>query len=135
VEHYGGAFPLWLAPVQAVIIPITDRTVDSCQETATSMRAAGLRVEVDLRNEKLGYKIREAQMQKVPLMLVVGDREAAEGTLSVRSREAGDLGTATPDALIERLAANVDQRRLDVNLDGIVSDPRDRPKEKAAQRS
>ena len=135
VEHYGGAFPLWLAPVQAVIIPITDRTMASCRETARKMVAAGLRVEVDLRNEKLGYKIRDAQMQKVPLMLVVGDREAADGTVAVRSRETGDMGTATPEALMERMLAIIDQRLQATNLDGIVSGPQDRPKEKAAQRS
>jgi len=135
VEHFGGAFPLWLAPVQAVILPITDRTIASCQETARMMVEAGLRVEVDLRNEKLGYKIREAQMQKIPLMLVVGDREAADGTVAVRSRETGDMGTAAPAALTQRLVEIASQRRLTTNLDGIVSGPRDRQEEKAAQRS
>jgi threonyl-tRNA synthetase len=135
VEHYGGAFPLWLAPVQAVIVPITDRTIASCQETARKMEAAGLRVEVDQRNEKLGYKIREAQLQKIPLMLVVGDREAADGTVAVRSRETGDMGTATPEALMERMIDIIARRLQTTNLDGIVSGPQDRPIEKAAQRS
>jgi threonyl-tRNA synthetase len=121
IEHYGGAFPLWLAPVQAVIIPITDRTIDRCRDVATRMLAAGLRVQVDDRNEKLGYKIREAQLEKVPLMLVVGDREQADGTVAVRSRAAGDLGAAEPQALTDCLVDLVRQRRLDLDLGGVVS--------------
>jgi threonyl-tRNA synthetase len=134
IEHYAGAFPLWLAPVQAVVLPITDRAVETCKAMAAEMRAAGLRVEVDLRNEKLGYKIREAQLQKMPLMLVVGDREAAAGTVAVRSRLGGDLGSASPQELTRRMLEIAGQRLQEINLDGIVSGPGDRHPE-AAQRS
>ena len=75
IEHYAGAFPLWLAPVQAVVIPVTERHQDYAREVAAKLRAHGVRVHVDDRNERLGYKIREAQLQKVPYMLVVGDKE------------------------------------------------------------
>jgi threonyl-tRNA synthetase len=95
IEHYAGAFPLWLAPVQAVVLPIADRHAPYAAAARDQLAAAGLRVELDERQEKIGYKIREAQLQKVPYMLVVGDREAADGTLSVRSRTAGDLGART----------------------------------------
>ena len=103
IEHYAGAFPLWLAPVQAVVLPIADRHVEYCRQVLAELQAAGLRVELDERLEKIGYKIREAQLQKVPYMLVVGDREAAEGTVSVRSRTGGDLG-ARPVAEFLRAA-------------------------------
>jgi threonyl-tRNA synthetase len=92
IEHYAGAFPLWIAPVQAVVIPIADRHLDYARQVRTTLAEAGLRVEVDARQEKIGYKIREAQLQKVPYMLVVGDREAADGQVAVRSRSGGDLG-------------------------------------------
>ncbi len=92
IEHYAGAWPLWLAPIQATVLPISDRHLDYARGVRDQLAAAGLRVELDDRQEKIGYKIREAQLQKVPYMLVAGDREAAEGTVSVRSRSAGDLG-------------------------------------------
>jgi threonyl-tRNA synthetase len=92
IEHYAGAWPLWLAPVQAVVLPISDRHLEYARQVRDELAGAGLRVELDDRQEKIGYKIREAQLQKVPYMLVAGDREAAEGTVSVRSRSAGDLG-------------------------------------------
>jgi threonyl-tRNA synthetase len=101
IEHYAGAFPLWLAPVQAVVIPIADRHAAYAATVREALAAAGLRVELDARQEKVGYKIREAQLQKVPYMLVTGDREAAEGTVAVRGRAAGDLG-AWP---VERVVA------------------------------
>ena len=100
IEHYAGAFPLWLAPVQVVILPISDRHLDYARGVRERLAAAGLRVELDDRQEKIGYKIREAQLQKVPYMLVTGDREATEGTISVRSRSAGDLGGRDVDAFI-----------------------------------
>ncbi len=93
IEHYAGAFPLWLAPVQAVVLPISDRHLDYARSVKEKLAAAGLRAEVDERQEKIGYKIREAQLQKVPYMLVVGDREAAESAVSVRHRSEGDLGS------------------------------------------
>jgi threonyl-tRNA synthetase len=92
IEHYAGAFPLWLAPMQAVVLPIADRHLDYAGSVRAALASAGLRAELDGRQEKIGYKIREAQLQKVPYMLVAGDREAAEGTVSVRSRAGGDQG-------------------------------------------
>jgi threonyl-tRNA synthetase len=100
IEHYAGAWPLWLAPVQAVVLPISDRHLEYASGVRDQLAAAGLRVELDDRQEKIGYKIREAQLQKVPYMLVAGDREAAEGTVSVRSRSAGDLGARSVSAFI-----------------------------------
>jgi threonyl-tRNA synthetase len=92
IEHYAGAFPLWLAPVQVAILPLADRHLEWAETVRTRLSDAGLRVEVDGRVEKIGYKIREAQLQKVPYMLVMGDREVAEQTVAVRSRTGGDLG-------------------------------------------
>ena len=100
IEHFAGAWPLWLAPVQAVVMPIADRHLQYAEGVRDQLAAAGLRVELDDRVEKIGYKIREAQLQKVPYMLVVGDREAAEGAISVRSRSGGDLGARAVSAFI-----------------------------------
>jgi threonyl-tRNA synthetase len=96
-EHFAGAFPTWLAPVQVKVLPLTDRTLAVSQDIAAQLDKAGVRVEVDDRNEKLGYKIREAQLQKVPYMLVIGDRDVEKGVVSVRSRSKGDLGAMTLD--------------------------------------
>ncbi|HEX8178229.1 MAG TPA: threonine--tRNA ligase [Pyrinomonadaceae bacterium] len=95
IEHYAGAFPLWLAPVQVAVLPITDRINEYAEKVAAELRAAGLRADVNVRSEKIGAKIRAAQLQKVPFMLVLGDREAEEGTVAVRERTHGDLGTMT----------------------------------------
>ncbi len=100
LEEYAGAFPLWIAPVQVVVLPIADRHADYARGVVERLKAAGLRAELDDRQEKIGYKIREAQIQKVPYMLVVGDREAAEGQVAVRSRSAGDLGPRPVDQFI-----------------------------------
>jgi len=100
IEHYAGAFPLWLAPVQVVVLPIADRHVEYADSVRTRLAAAGLRVQLDDRQEKIGYKIREAQLKKVPYMLVVGDREAADGTVAVRSRSGGDLGARPVDDFV-----------------------------------
>jgi len=100
IEHFAGAWPLWLAPVQAVVLPISDRHLDYARGVRDRLASAGLRVELDDRQEKIGYKIREAQLQKVPYMLVAGDREAAEGTVAVRSRSGGDLGARSVSAFI-----------------------------------
>ncbi|KGM97169.1 threonine--tRNA ligase [Clostridium botulinum] len=91
-EHYAGAFPTWLAPVQVKIMNITDNQVEYCKEIEKTLKENGIRVELDLRNEKIGYKIREAQLQKIPYMLVLGDKEMNENTIAVRSRKQGDLG-------------------------------------------
>ncbi len=105
-EHFAGAFPTWLSPVQVKILPITDRTMDYAKEVAAKLEALGVRTEVDTRNEKLGFKIREAQMEKVPYKLVVGDKEAAEGTVAVRTRDA-DKGAMALDAFIARLQEEI----------------------------
>ena len=110
LENYAGAFPLWIAPVQAVVLPIADRHAAYAAAVRDRLAAAGLRVELDDRQEKIGYKIREAQLQKVPYMLVVGDREMADGTVSVRSRAAGDLGPSTVEAFIETALDEVRQQ-------------------------
>ena len=100
IEHYAGAFPLWLAPVQVVVLPIADRHLDYARATVERLVAAGLRAELDDRQEKIGYKIREAQLQKIPYMLVIGDREAAEGTVAVRTRAGRRPGRAAVDEFI-----------------------------------
>jgi threonyl-tRNA synthetase len=108
IEHYAGAFPVWLAPVQAVLVPVTEKHREYAHEVAGELRALGVRVHVDDRNEKLGYRIREAQVQKVPYMLVVGDKEVESRTVAVRHRHAGDLGAsdvAAFGARVVRLAA------------------------------
>ena len=114
IEHFAGAFPLWFAPVQALVLPIADRHLDYARQVASELKGAGLRTELDERQEKIGYKIREAQLQKVPYMLVVGDREAAEGTVSVRTRTGGDQGAATVAAFIEAARAEVASRGRNV---------------------
>ena len=109
-EHFAGAFPVWLSPVQVKVMPITDRTSDYAKDVAAKLSAAGVRVETDLRNEKIGYKIREAQMQKNPYMLVIGDREAESGAVAVRTRSGEDLGAMPLDAFIERITGEIKSR-------------------------
>ncbi|MCD7748433.1 MAG: threonine--tRNA ligase [Oscillospiraceae bacterium] len=110
-EHFAGAFPTWLSPVQVKILPITDRTHEYAKEVAAKLEAAGVRTEVDLRNEKLGFKIREAQMEKVPYKLVVGDKEAADGTVAVRTREA-DKGAMSLDEFMAKLQEEISSRSI-----------------------
>jgi threonyl-tRNA synthetase len=112
IEHYAGAFPLWLAPVQAVVVPIADRHAAYAATVRERLAAAGLRVELDDRQEKIGYKIREAQLQKIPYMLVAGDREAAEGTVSVRSRSGGDQGARKVDEFLRMAEAEIASRGM-----------------------
>jgi threonyl-tRNA synthetase len=112
IEHFAGAWPLWLAPVQAVVMPISDRHRDYAAGVRDRLAAAGLRVELDDRQEKIGYKIREAQLQKIPYMLVAGDREAAEGAVSVRSRSAGDLGSRALDVFIADALEEIRSKRM-----------------------
>jgi threonyl-tRNA synthetase len=107
IEHHAGAFPLWLAPVQAVVLPIADRHAQYATGIRDRLVEAGLRTEIDARQEKIGYKIREAQLQKVPYMLVVGDRESAEGTVAVRSRGAGDLGSRRLEEFVDLALAEI----------------------------
>ena len=103
IEHYAGAFPTWLAPVQALVLPIADRHTEYAESVAAKLREAGFRVDVDARNEKVGKKIAEAETQKLPYMLVVGDRDAAAGNVSVRKRGAGDQGAVSLDSFLEQL--------------------------------
>jgi threonyl-tRNA synthetase len=112
IEHYAGAFPLWLAPVQAMVLPIADRHLEYARSVREQLATAGLRADVDERQEKIGYKIREAQMQKIPYMLVVGDREAAEGTVGVRHRAGGDQGAQRTAQFIEAALEEVRRRQL-----------------------
>ena len=110
IEHFAGAFPTWLAPVQAMIIPITDRQHEYARELEKKLNAAGIRVESDLRSEKMGYKIREAQLKKIPYMLVVGDKEMADGTVAVRARKEEKGGTMTVDAFLAAIRAEIDAK-------------------------
>jgi threonyl-tRNA synthetase len=100
IEHYAGAFPLWLAPLQATVLPIADRHLPYAAFVRDQLKAAGLRVDLDDRQEKVNYKIREAQLQKIPYMLVAGDREVENSTVSVRERSGGDKGASAIDAFI-----------------------------------
>jgi len=110
IEHYAGAFPMWLAPVQVTVLPIADRHGPYARSVRQKLADAGFRAQVDERQEKIGYKIREAQLQKVPYMLVVGDREAADGAVAVRSRSGGDLGSQPLDAFIASARQEVETR-------------------------
>jgi threonyl-tRNA synthetase len=105
IEHYGGAFPAWLAPVQAVVIPVADRHNDYAERVAARLDAAGVRIEVDRRTESMGRKIRDNELRKVPCMLIVGDRETEVGTVSMRSHAEGDLGGMELDEAADRLVA------------------------------
>ena len=107
-EHFAGAFPVWLSPVQAVVLPITDRVNDYAEEVTAKLNDLGFRVESDLRNEKIGYKIREAQLKKMPYMLVVGDKEKESGCVAVRTRSGVDLGAMPLDDFVAKLREEVD---------------------------
>jgi len=109
IEHYEGAFPTWLSPVQAVVLNITDKQADYCQKVVNSLQNKGFRVESDLRNEKIGFKIREHTLHKVPYLLVVGDKEVEAGTLAVRDRTGTDLGVMTIDEFSVLLQQDVDR--------------------------
>jgi len=111
IEHYAGAFPFWLAPVQATLLPIADRHLDYARSVRQTLADAGLRVEIDERQEKIGFKIREAQLQKIPYMLVVGNKEAAEGTVAVRTRAGGDQGAQAVAAFVEAAKTQARPRR------------------------
>ncbi|MGO9488930.1 MAG: His/Gly/Thr/Pro-type tRNA ligase C-terminal domain-containing protein, partial [Solirubrobacteraceae bacterium] len=110
VEHYAGEFPVWLAPVQAIVLPIADRHVQAAEAVAARLRQDGARVEVDDRVESIGRKIRDAELRKIPYMLVVGDREAEEGTVAVREHHGADVGAVTVAAFVARLRAEIAER-------------------------
>jgi threonyl-tRNA synthetase len=112
IEHFAGALPLWLSPVQAVVLPIADRHLEYARSVEAELKAAGLRITLDERQEKIGYKIREAQLQKVPYMLVVGDRESADRTVSVRTRTGGDQGASRVADFVVRTQQEIASRAL-----------------------
>ncbi len=112
-EQFAGAFPVWLSPVQVKFLSITNRSDDTIAKMAKDFGKDEIRTESDLRNEKIGYKIREARMEKVPYILVVGDREAENGTVSVRSRSKGDLGTMKPEDFKARIVKEISEKALD----------------------
>ncbi len=125
IEHYAGAFPLWLAPVQVAVLPITDRVNEYAEGVARALREAGLRVEVNVRGDKIGAKIRNAQLQKIPFMLVLGDREMEEGKVAVRERSKGDIGEMSLDEFKEAALKMVGTRELNnMRLDELVSQRR-----------
>jgi threonyl-tRNA synthetase len=111
IEHYAGEFPVWLAPVQAIALPIADRHNDAAGHVVAKLRDAGLRAELDDRTESVGRKIREAELRKIPFMLVVGDREAEEGTVAVRRHGVGDEGSVPADEFVARLGEMAAERR------------------------
>ena len=110
IEHHAGRFPAWLAPEQAVVLNITDKQGEYAEKAAKALRDKGFRVTADLRNEKIGFKIRNYTLQRVPYLLVVGDRERDAGELSVRTRDGEDLGTMSIDAFADRLGSEVASR-------------------------
>jgi len=112
IEHYAGAFPIWLAPVQAVIIPISEKHHEYARQMMQRLAAAGIRVEVDERNEKMGYKIRAAQTAKIPYMLVVGDKEVQSGAVSVRNRFLGDEGSQPLESFMEKIEGFIKDRTV-----------------------
>ncbi len=103
IEHYAGAFPTWLAPVQAKILPISESHIEYCRKLKIELEVNGIRCEIDERNEKIGYKIREGQLQKVPYMLIVGDKEKENNTVGVRSRKCGDIGQMEVQKFINKI--------------------------------
>lgn len=111
LETYGGALPMWLSPVQVKLLPIGDEHYDYAKKIADTMTANGMRVEIAARNEKIGYKIREAQLQKIPYMLVIGDKEMETGTVSVRSRKGVELGSMTPEQFLAEALEEINEKR------------------------
>jgi threonyl-tRNA synthetase len=111
IEHYAGAFPLWLSPVQVKILNITDDQIEYVKDIEVKLKTSGVRAEKDLRNEKIGYKIREAETEKVPYMLIIGNKEMKEGTVSVRERGRGDLGKMEIEDFRKRVKEEIQYRR------------------------
>ncbi|NLJ85557.1 MAG: threonine--tRNA ligase, partial [Firmicutes bacterium] len=112
IEHFAGAFPAWLAPIQARLIPVGDRFVDYAQAVAEELADCGLRIDVDSHDDKVGYKIRKAQLEKIPYMLVVGEREVNAGSVAVRHRQLGDMGSMSASVFKELLQQEVAGRKL-----------------------
>jgi threonyl-tRNA synthetase len=114
IEHFAGAFPVWLSPVQVKVLPIAERHQAYAQELVALLRGEEVRAEADTRNEKIGLKIREAQIDKVPYMLVVGDKEVEAGTVSLRTRKQGDQGSVPREEFVKHIREAIDTRQLDV---------------------
>ena len=112
IEKYAGAFPLWLAPVQVRLMPIADRHHDYAYEIKAKLEKAGIRCEVDARNEKIGYKIREAQLEKIPYMLLMGDKDIEAGVVSVRKRGEGDIGAIEVDKFLESALKDINEKTI-----------------------
>ena len=112
IEHYAGAFPLWLAPVQVTVLPITDRINEYAEQVADELRRAGFRVESNTRSDKIGAKIRDAQMQKIPYMLVLGDQELENKQVAVRERKQGDIGAMSLNEFKEMITLQKEKRSL-----------------------
>ncbi|MBQ3735341.1 MAG: threonine--tRNA ligase, partial [Candidatus Methanomethylophilaceae archaeon] len=110
IEHFGGKFPVWLAPVQVKVLSVSEKSRPYANEIYDRLKAAGIRTEIDNRDEKIGYKIREAQLQKAPYMLVIGEKEVENGNITVRSRDKGDLGAADVQAFIDQVRRETDAR-------------------------
>ena len=100
IEHFAGSFPLWISPVQAIVVTVTDSQIPYAQDVYRQLRNAGIRVERDVRNEKLSFKIREAQLQKIPYMLVIGDKEVEQGTVMPRYRDGKNLSAMKPEEFV-----------------------------------
>ncbi|MCH8209673.1 MAG: threonine--tRNA ligase, partial [Nitrospinae bacterium] len=115
IEHYAGAFPLWLAPVQVILMPITDKQHDYVEEIAGALQKEGFRVEKDLRNEKIGFKIREAQLSKIPYMVIIGDKEVESRNVAVRKRNSRETDTVGLDTFASQLKKEVETRKIDLN--------------------
>jgi threonyl-tRNA synthetase len=113
IEHYGGAFPVWLAPIQVAIIPIADRHLDYAYKVAAELKAQGLRPEVDSRSERMNFKIREAQLQKIPYMIVIGDREQTTSTISLRLRNGKDMGALSLGQFETIITSAIEAKRQD----------------------
>jgi len=112
IEHHAGAFPVWLAPTQVSLLPIADRHIEFCQQTAAQLEEKGIRVVIDDSAERLSKKIRNAQLEKVPYMLVVGDEEIESNQVGVRDRKEGDLGKMAVGAFVERVAEENEQKKV-----------------------
>ena len=110
IEHYAGAFPLWLSPVQVKVLPITDKQNEYAEEIRNSLICEGVRVEADNRNEKIGHKIREAQLEKVPYMFIIGGREAESRAVAVRMRKEGDIGAMPLEDAVNKVKQEINQK-------------------------
>ena len=113
IEHHAGHFPLWLAPMQVKVLPVVDEVNDYAEEIVNFFKSAGVRVEADLRSQKIGFKIREAENLKIPYMLIVGKKEVAEGKVSVRKHKKGDIGSAEPKSILAEILQKIKTKSLD----------------------